>query len=86
MDAPHSDADDGRLATIEVSDGSRIGIARIGDSYALSVEARVAVDVVFLERDELRRLALEMIAATELDLRNPWGGMPGLAHGLGDER
>jgi hypothetical protein len=78
MDAPNSDVDDGRLATVEVADGSRIGIAWIGDTYALSVEPRVAYDVVFLDRDELRRLALELIAATQLDLRNPWGGVLGL--------
>jgi len=84
MDGPDSDANDGRLATIKVADGSRIGIAWIGDSYALSVEPRVAVDVVFLQRDELRRLALEMIAATQLDLHNPWD--TGLALGLGGDR
>jgi hypothetical protein len=86
MDGLNPEDRDGRLATIALGDG-HIGIAWHGDTYALHFASRIATDVVFLDdRDELRRLALEMVPATQLDLHNPsatqfdglWGGLPGL--------
>jgi hypothetical protein len=48
-----------------LGDGSRIGIARVGDHYALHVEPGVATDTVFLDRGELRELALRLVDATQ---------------------
>jgi hypothetical protein len=48
-----------------LADDSRVGIARLCGGYALHIEPQIADDVVYLDRDEVRQLALTLIDASQ---------------------
>jgi hypothetical protein len=52
----------GSLAT---EDGSRVGVARLGDELALHVESGTATDTAYMTRAEVRELAHRLIDASQ---------------------
>jgi hypothetical protein len=63
--AEHGSRSDHYTGSLAFADGSRVGIARLRDGFALRVEPRIAIETVYMDRDEVRELTLRLIDATQ---------------------
>jgi hypothetical protein len=65
--AEHGNGSNHYTGSLTLGDGSRTGITRLRDQFALHIEFGTATDTVFMDRDEVRALALRLIDATQID-------------------
>jgi hypothetical protein len=61
----HGSGSDHYSCSLALADGSRIGIARLRDGFALHLECGLATDTVFMDRNEVRELALRLMDASQ---------------------